>query len=500
MSGDAVVIGSGHNGMVAALRLAGAGRRVTVVERREVVGGLAAGEEFHPGYRSPGLLHDTAGLRPRIVAALGLERHGLGWRERPPVMVARPGRAPLRLSAGDELAAWRRSIDELRPFLSRLQERPPPRLELRGAGDFLLLGLEGLALRRLGRRRGRELLRVLPMPAQDWLSEWFDDPEVAGALAAPGLLGVFAGPRSPGTAGSLLLMESGAGREVAGGPAALTAALASAAKAVGVEVRTGDAVAAIEVSEGRVSGVRLASGAEVPAAVIAASCDPTTTLLGLLPPGSLGMRDERALRSYRSRGTVAKLHLALSGTLELAGDGGAPSELVRIGNLDELERAFDALKYDRVPDAPGLEIRLPSLADPELAPAGHQVASVLVDCVPYEPEGGWSAELRERLQAAVLSRLEGVAPGLRGLVVGSELLTPPDLEERYGVAGGHLFHGEMALDQMLSLRPAICAGRYRTPIEGLYLAGGGSHPGGGISGLPGWLAAGAVLADRSALT
>jgi phytoene dehydrogenase-like protein len=440
------------------------------------------------------VLHDTAGLRPRIAAALGLERHGLAWRQRPAVVAARPGRQPIRLNGGRELTGWRQSLDELRPFLGRLQERPPPRLELGGAADLLRLGLEGLALRRLGRRRGRELLRLLPMPATDWLSERFQDEDVAGALAAPGLLGGFTGPRSPGTAGSLLLLvESGAGREVAGGPALLTAALVGAAQAAGVAVRSGAPVAAIVVDRGRVAGVRLASGEELSAAVVAASCDPTTALLGLLPPGSLGLRDERHLRAYRSRGTVAKLNLALCGAPELAGDGGEPAELVRIGSLDDLERAADAVKYGELPPVPTLEMRLPSLADPGLAPSGHQVASVLVDFVPHTPRAGWSGELRERLEASVMSRLEEIAPGIGTLVVGSELLTPPDIEERYGTTGGHLFHGETALDQMLSLRPAVCAGRYRTPVEGLYLAGGGSHPGGSISGLPGWLAAGAIL-------
>jgi phytoene dehydrogenase-like protein len=494
VSGAAVIIGAGHNGLVAALRLAGSGRRVTVLERRGMIGGLAADEEFHPGYRSPGALHDTAGLRPLIAAALGLEGHGLDWRERPSVVVARPGREPIRLNAATELAAWRQSIREFRPFLNRLQERPPPMMELRGAADFLRLGLEGLALRRLGRRRGRELFRVLAMPVQDWLLEWFADRDVAGALAAPGLLGGFVGPRAPGTACSLLLMESGAGREVAGGPAGFIAALAGAASAAGIELRTGAEVAAIDVQQRDVSGVRLASGEQLPTDLVVASCDPTTALLGLLPAGSLGLRAERDLRSYRSRGTVAKLHLALSGIPQLAGDSGDPAELVRIGSLDELERASDALKYGELPQAPTLEMRLPSLADPDLAPAGHQVASVLVNYVPHAPKGGWSTELRQQLVTSVMSRLETVEPGIGELVVGSELLTPADIEARYGVAGGHLFHGEVALDQMLSLRPAICAGRYATQIGGLYLAGGGSHPGGGISGLPGWLAAGQILA------
>ena len=498
-----VVIGAGPNGLVAALRLAAAGRRVTVVERREVLGGLAAGEEFWPGYRSAGVLHDTAGLRPRIVTALGLERHGLAWRQRPPVAVARAGREPARLNegldGGEPLAGWRRAIDELRPFLDRLQERPPPAMQLAGAADFLRLGLEGLALRRLGRRRGRELLRVLPMPSHDWLSEWFEDGDVAGAVAAPGLLGGFVGPRAPGTAGVLLLQESGThrngvAREVVGGPAGLIAALVGAARAANIELRTGAEVVAIEVEAGAVRGVRLASGEELAATAVAASCDPTTALLGLLPPGTLGLADERRLRAYRSRGTVAKMHLALSGTPQPAAAGGEPAELVRLGSLEELERASDAVKYGGLPAAPTLEMRLPSLSDPALAPPGHQVASVLIDFVPGEPVGGWTGELRERLEAAVMVRLEVAAPGIGGMVVGSELLTPPDLAERYGTTGGHLFHGEMALDQMLSLRPAVCAGRYRTPVGGLFVAGGGSHPGGGISGLPGWLAADAMLA------
>ena len=491
-NGSTVVIGAGHNGLVAALRLARAGRRVTVLERRGVVGGLGAADEFHPGYRTPGLLHDTAGLRPRIAEELGLVGHGLTWRESPPVVVAAPGRAPIRLSA-DRLESWRRSVAELGPFLKRLQEAPPPRLELRRPADFLRLGLDGLALRRLGRRRGRELLRVLVMPARDWLLESFDDEHLAGALAAPGLLGGFVGPRAPGTAAGVLLHEAGAGREVAGGPAALVAALTGAARAAGVELRTGAEAVGIEVEGGAVGGVRLASGEVLPTALVAASCDPLTTLFGLLPASALGLRQERDLRSYRCRGTVARLSLALAGTPRLAGDGEGPAELVRLGSLDELERGSDAVKYGELPEAPTLEMRLPGLADPDLAPAGHQVASVLVDWVPHAPAGGWSAELRQRLQRAVMARLEEVAPGIGELVVGSELLAPPDLEERYGLTGGHLFHGETALDQMLSLRPAIWAGRYRTPVEGLWLAGSGSHPGGGITGLPGWLGAGAML-------
>ena len=494
MSGSVAVIGAGHNGLVAALRLARAGRRVTVLERREAPGGLAAGEELHPGYRVPGVLHDTAGFRPRIAAALGLERHGLAWRERPPVVVGRPGRQPVRLAGDDGLAAWRRSVDELRPFLARLQERPPPRMELRGAGDFLLLGLEGVALRRLGKRRGRELLRILPMPARDWLLEWFDDEDIAGALAAPGLLGGFTGPRAPGTAGALLLLEAGAGREVAGGPEALSSALVAAADAASVEMRAGAEVTRVEVERGRSTGVRLAGGERLEADTVVAACDPTTALLGLLAPGTLGLGDERELRGYRSRGTVAKLHLALSGTPTAAGGDGGPVELLRVGSLDELERASDAVKYGELPAEPTFEMRLPSLADPDLAPAGHQVASLTIDFVPREPTGGWTAESRERLQTAVMARLEEVVPGLGAMVVAAELLTPADLEERHALTGGHLFHGEMALDQMLSLRPAVCAGRYRTPVTGLYLGGGGSHPGGGITGLPGWLAAGAVLA------
>jgi phytoene dehydrogenase-like protein len=492
VSGGIVVIGAGHNGLVAALRLAQAGHRVTVVERREVVGGLAAGEEFHPGYRSNGVWHDTAGLRPSIVSALGLAGHGLEWRPRPQLVVARPGRQTIRPS-DSELASWRRAVGELRPFLARLQESPPPRMVLRGAGDFLRLGLDGLALRRLGQRRGRELLRVLVMPVQDWLLEWFDDADLAGGLAAPALLGGFVGPRAPGTAGGLLLMESSAGREVAGGAAGLVAALAAAVGAVaGIDLRLGDEVASIDLGPAGVRGVCLSSGEEVPASAIVATCDPQTALLGLLPPGRLRLRDERDLSAYRCRGKVAKLHLALAGTPRFTGDDGAPAELVRLGGLEELERASDAIKYGRLPQAPTLEVRLPSLADARLAPEGHQVASVLIDNVPHAPAGGWTEELRQRLESSVMERLEAVAPGIGALVVGAELLTPADIESRYGVTGGHLFHGETALDQLLSLRPAICAGRYRTPIEGLYLGGGGSHPGGGISGLPGWLAAGTV--------
>lgn len=511
MSADVAVVGGGHNGLAAAVRLARAGRRVVVLEGREEIGGLAAARELHPGYRLPGVLHDDGAVRPRTLAALGLA--GLRLREAPPVYVAEAGgpglvlhRAPAaardeigRLSPRDAEAygRWRGFLERVEGPLARLLEAPPPPLAPDSVADLWGLARQGLALRLLGRRDFTELLRVVPMCAADWLGEHFESPLLAEALAAPAVAGTFLGPWSAGSAANLLLAETAPGRWLEGGPAALVAALAGAARERGVEVRTGARVRRIRVAQGRTAGVTLDSGEEIEAPLVAAACDPKQALLSLLHPADLPLRATEELRAVRARGTAAKVHLALAGPLELAGRPGETPEAIRIGggHPDRLERAFDAVKYRRFSDEPHLEVRVPSVTAPGLAPEGHHVASILVSFAPYELAGGWNGEQREALGKAVLGVLERHAPGVRGRVVAAEVLAPPDLEREFGLTGGCLHHAEHALDQLFSLRPAPCAARYRTPVPGLYLAGSGSHPGGGVTAAPGWLAAEAILED-----
>lgn len=512
MRADALVIGAGHNGLVAAALLAQAGRRVVVLEGRDIVGGLCAPEEFHPGYRDPGLHHDTSMVASDLVGALRLERYGLELEGAPPAILATSGEGQSLLvdrdpaKAEDEIGVlsredaraygeWRGFLDRVGGFVRGLLSSPPPALTAGTLREWLELGRRGLALRRLGRRDMRELLRVMPMCSADWLQERFESELLAELLAAPSVMGTRLGPWSAGTAANLLFHECRAGNSVKGGPAALVEALRAACEDAGAEIRTTARVKGIRLKNGVAVGVELADGEFLEAPVVAASCDPRLTLLELLPPASLSMTLTGKIRVWRTRGTTAKIRFAVSGPLEIAGREGERYEALRVGTgtIDGLERAFDAVKYRRWSAPLHLDVRVPTAGDPSLAPEGHQVVSILASFVPHDLEGGWTEESREALGDAVTTRLAEVWPGLEAGLVARQVLTPADLEERYALSGGHLHHGEHALDQLLFMRPAPELARYATPVPGLYLAGSGSHPGGGVTGRPGMLAAQAIL-------
>ena len=509
---DAIVIGAGPNGLAAAARLAGAGRKVVVLERAAAPGGLSAKHELHPGYTVPGVLHDE-GLVPRAIAErLGLAKHGLAFRKAPSTYVAEAN-GPGILLAGDESGADAigkrsqrdaQSYRQLRAFLGRITPLiravltdTPPSLSPGSAGDFWQIARRGLSVLRLSRKDLLELARTAPMCVADFLNERFETPLLVEALAAPAVASTWSGPWSAGTTTNFLLRECAGGEALAGGPPALVAALLAAGRAAGVEVRTGAEVRRIRLDQSKVAGVTLASGETVDAPVVLSSADPKRTMLDLLAPGSLPLKIEEELHRVRSRGSAAKVHLALSGPLELTGSDGRLDEAIRIGggHVDELERAFDAIKYRRFSERPHLEIRVPSVADPGLAPAGHHVVSILASFAPFNLEGGWTAEARERLGDAVIAVLERYAPDARQRIVAREILTPADLETRFALTGGQLHHGELALDQLLVMRPSPSAARYRTAIPGLFLGGSGSHPGGGVRPTAGVLAAEAVLAS-----
>jgi phytoene dehydrogenase-like protein len=525
---DAIVIGAGQNGLAAAARLAAAGRKVTVLERRGAIGGLAGAVEVHPGYRVPGILHDEGRVSARAAARLGLERHGLAWRDAPPVFLAEAGGPGILVdraaggawgeggngsdgaraaAAAAEIGArsrhdaaayvrYRAFLDRLRPLLDSVMGAPPPPLSPASAGDLWDLARRGGRLWRHGRRDTLELLRVAPMCVADFLDEQFETPLLVEGLAAPAVIGTWAGPWSAGTNTNLLLAEAAPGRHLAGGPAALVAALERAARAAGAEIRTGAEVLRLRVENGSAAGVTLASGERLDAATVVATCDPKRVFLELIAPGTLPIRIEEEYRRIRARGTAAKVHLALSGPLELAARPGQTFEHIRIGggHVDDLERAFDAVKYREVSPSPHLEIRVPTVADPGLAPAGHHVASILASYAPHDVAGGWTEKRRADFLESVLATLERHAPDVRRRIVAQELLTPADLEARYALTGGQLHHGEPALDQLLVMRPTPSAARYATSVPGLYLGGSGSHGGGGVTFVPGLLAAKAALA------
>lgn len=510
---DVIVIGAGHNGLTAAASLAGQGMKVLVLEQSHTLGGIAGGDEFHPGYHTTGLLHDTCGVRTSVVKALSLQRHGLKiLEERPPVLaLGTDGRGILltgnaqrtareigRFSArdADQYLQYRRFINRIQGFVRHLMEEPPPNVESPDFQEAVDLIKKGAALRLLGKREMMEIFRISPMCVADWLNEWFETDLLKAALAGPAIYGGFAGPWSPGTNANLLVWECTGRVSVKGGPQNLVAALEEAAKIRGAEVMAGTQVQRIMVAGGKARGVQLEDGQTIEARVVAASCDPRHTFLDLLSPRSVDYRVREQIRNFRGRGTTAKVNLALGTPLEFACRSGEMVEFARTGDdFTHLEKAFDAAKYRRFSDAPVLDIHVPTVSNPQLAPKGHSVVSILVHFAPYNLNPPWDEEQREKLGDLIVSTLEQYAPGVSRSVVAREVLTPKDLQERYGLVEGSILHGEHCLDQLL-MRPIPECAHYATPVQGLYLCGSGSHPGGGITCGPGYLAASMIVKER----
>jgi len=520
---DAIVIGAGHNGLVAAAKLAKAGRRVLVLERRAAPGGIAVTEEFAPGFRASIAAPEDSRIAPDVAAELALERHGLEWLPCDPVLVApQPD--------GQALVLWRdaaRSAEEIARFsaadarrwpefvaqMTRLADvvgglarSLPPDLPEVSLAD--LRGLAPLAgpLWRLGRRRVNELLRVLPMSAADLLDEWFESAALKAAIAASAVRDVTWGPKEAGTAYTLLfgwsLSDAGLFRSagiVRGGMGSLVRALAAAARAAGAELRSDAAVARIRVESGRATGVVLAGGEEIAARAVVSSADPRTTFLELCEPRLLPASIVRHARHVKYRGSTARIHLALSGLPELLAQGEGTARLggaiLIAPSVGYLQRAYEAVKYGEFSARPWLDLRVPTLHDPGLAPAGQHVLSITAKYAPYRLRHGTWTERRESFAAAALDVLAEFAPKLADRVLHRELLLPPDLEARFGAPEGSLTHGEMTLDQFFHMRPIPGHARYRGPFEGLYLCGSGCHPGGVLCGLAGRNAAREILRE-----
>lgn len=406
-----------------------------------------------------------------------------------------------------EAAAWAalretlfRQAGILKPFLAR---RPPEPGAL-SLADKASLGAAALSLRGLGREGMRDFLRMLLMNVADVLDEHLGDDRLKGLLAFDAVLGSHLGPRSPTSLLGLYYRFAGeiAGRPGAqmlpvGGMGGVVAALVAAAEKAGVSLRRSAPVARINVERGRVAGVTLCGGETICAPVVLSAASPATTLLDLVGPAALDTGLVRKARNIRMKGDAAKLHLALDRPPRFAGVAGADhrGRLVIASSADHVERAFNPAKYGEFSPEPVMEIVLPSLSDPALAPDGACVLSAVVQYAPYALREGWEAG-KPKLLEAILATLEAHAPGLRRTILHAELLTPPDIERRYHMPGGHWHHGELQPDQMFVSRPFFGVSGYGTPIEGLYLAGAGSHPGGGVSGAPGMNAARYVMAQE----
>ena len=502
-----VIVGAGHNGLVCAAYLAKAGREVAVLEAADQVGGLAAMREFAPGFRAS-CAHLLYLLDSGIAKELDLASYGLVMSEDGIDTVALdPEGAHLTISAGGiegsslpeaDRQAWaeyRRMMSKFAAFVGKLHNRVPPRIRQKRE-DLFGLGKMALELRRMGRDDMREFLRIAGINIHDVLEEHFEDELLKGALSLDAVLGSFSGPRSNNTVFTALHRMSGGGVSIpAGGMGAVSDALAEAARNAGAEIRTGCKVRRI-LSDGlEVRGVELENGEEIPATTVVSNADPKTTMLGLLGARHLETGFASRFDNVRTNGNAAKLHLALDGLPEFTG-----LERERLGQRlliapgpGYVDRAFNHCKYGEFSPRPVMEIILPTLHDPSLAPEGNHLLSAIVQYAPYRLKGGWESG-KAAFLATALDTLETYAPGIREQVIGGELLTPSDLEAEYGVSGGHWHHGELSLDQFMMLRPVPKAAQYRMPVEGLWLCGAGCHPGGGVMGSAGRNAAQALLA------
>jgi phytoene dehydrogenase-like protein len=515
---DVIFIGGGHNGLTAAAVLARRGMKTLVLEAQPHVGGAAITEELHSGFRISTLAH-AAQPAAALMTDLRLADHGLELIEPDPHLFAPllDGRSLLLSrdveATANNIAAFsgedaRRypefcaTLGRVRALTRDVMANTPPDIEQPSNADVWSMLMMGRRFRGLGKKDGYRLLRWAPMSAADFVSEWFESEPLRAVIAAGGIFGTTSGPRSAGSAAVLLMrMASGDGRRrlVRGGLGSLTAALASAARAAGAEIRTNAEVRRIHVKDGRATGVMLASGEQLQAKVVVSNADPRRTLLGLIDPVELEPGFLARIRSYRATGTVAKINLALSGLPNFAalpGDVRALGGFIHIGpELDYLERAFDASKYGAWSPRPYLDVTIPSVTDPTLAPPGAHVMSITAQYAPYHLRFAEWTDASAKFADAAIDTLAQYAPGLASLILHRQVISPVDLESTYGLTGGHIFHGELALDQLFTMRPLLGWARYRTPIRGLYMCGAGTHPGDGVSGLSGLNAAREILKD-----
>lgn len=511
---DAVVVGGGVNGLACAVQLARSGRKVVVLEARDALGGLSGRRAFADGFAVPGIRHSTQGLRMPMVQALGLTAHGLIRHGQAPAVLTVEADGPGLLLPGsvadaqgeiaqrskkdaDAYGQMHAFMQRVRRVMEPLLNTSPPPLLPRGVGDALDVALLGVRLRGLGARDMVELLRALPMCVADLVREWFETEIVSATLAMPAVLGDFVGPWSPGTGAMFLLERALEGPGVKGGPAAVVDALVKAAQAHQVTLRTSTRVTGFRIKDGRVAGVTLDGGEQLDAPVVVAACHPKHALLELLAPLTMPMHATEAARTMRCRGTVAKVHLGLKSPVTWKSRPQMQPQHVQVGaHLDELERAFDAVKYRQMATQPVLDITVPTVEDPTLASGDRQVLSIMVSGVPANLEGGWTDQARQQLLERTLAVLELHAPGVGALVEAHEVLSPADLEQQYGAVGGSLHHVERALDQMVLMRPARPFAQGRTPVPGLLLGSSGCHPGPGVTLAPGMLAARAAADPR----
>ncbi len=520
-----VLIGGGHNALITAFYLAKGGFNPLVLERREMVGGGAITEEFHPGFRASTLAHTLGPLRADVARDLQLDNFDCEiLYPDPRVFAPTPdGKALLfyndvaktaaeiaRISAKDsaKYAQFALSLEKTAGFFTKLTSITPPAIDKPTPEDLWSLLKTGRSVRSLGKTGIFDLLRWGPMAVADFVAEFFETELLRAVIAARGIFGAALGPWSAGSTAVLLLRAAADAHPVGsaafpcGGLGSFTHALAESAKQAGAEIRTDAEVQHIRIKDGAVTGIVLADGEEIAVEAVVSSVDPKRTFFHLVDPAHLDPTFANRMKNFRANGTVAKVNLAL-GSLPIftaldATEGflKALSGRIHIGpEIDYLERAFDASKYGEFSKAPWLDVTIPTILDPSLAPDGKHILSACVQFAPFKlKEGNWDSR-RHDLGNTVVKTLAAYAPNLPNLIEYMQVITPLDLERSYGFTGGHIFHGELALDQLFTMRPVLDWARYKTPIRGLFLCGSGTHPGNGLTGASGANAAREIIRD-----
>jgi phytoene dehydrogenase-like protein len=521
-----VLIGGGHNALITAFYLAKGGFKPVVLERRDVVGGGAVTEEFHPGFRASTLAHTLGPLRADVARDLQLDRAKLEiFRPDPRVFAPAPdGRALVfyddaaktaggisHLSAkdGSRYTEFAEALEEMSGVFNQLASITPPAIDTPSPEDFWNLLKVGRGVRSLGKTGIFDLLRWGPMAAADFVAEFFETELLRATIAARGIFGANLGPWSAGSTAVLLLRAAadphpvGSAMFPRGGLGEFARSLAEVAQSVGAEIRTNSEVQHIRTRDGAVSGVVLANGDEIACEAVVSGVNPKRTFFGLLDPANLDPIFAMRMKNFRTTGSVAKVHLALSGLPEFpalsnaVGPDGFRQALagrIHIGpEIDYLEKAFDASKYGEISSAPYLDITIPTILDPSLAPEGKHVLSAYFQFAPYNlREGDWNTR-RGELANIVIKTLSAYSPTIARLVEATHVITPKDLETTYGFTGGHIYHGELALDQIFTMRPVLDWARYTTPVRGLFLCSSGTHPGNGLTGASGANAAKEII-------
>ena len=519
---DAIVIGAGHNGLIAGAYLARAGKKVVMLERREIVGGAAVSEEIVTCYRCSEFSYVVSLLRPEIIRELELARHGLKILPLPSTVTP--------MDNGGYLAQWadhdqtRRELyrhspkdaeayDEYSLVMARAAKAIKPVLALVPPDPSSMSVRDLLGLLKLGKYAKslseKELYRIAKLVTQssaDLLNEWFELAALKGTKSASGIIGTFLGPYSPGTAYVLLHHYMG---EIDGafrawgfaknGNGGVTAAIASSARALGAEIRTSAPVSQVIVNGGRASGVVLENGDELQAKVVLSAADPKRSFLQFVESKHFPDEFVQQIRNFRVRGSSGKVNLALSELPEftcLPGESPLHRGAISISpSIEYIERAYDEAKYGQFSNNPYIDAIIPSMIDRDMAPPGHHVMSCFVQYAPYDIEGGWDDQKRDAFGETVISTLERYAPNIRRAIVGKQVITPKDIERIAGITGGNIFHGELLLHQLFFLRPAPQWADFRTPLRGYYFGASGAHPGGGVMGAAGKLAAQEALKD-----